>query len=137
MPVSCAAHTVTFRVQQVGKPNAPVLTSEAPHIVRVGLSSGASGLVIGGVNKRALAHHWDGRIEAARVVRGLLPEMALAPDPAKWMVPALVTWNAKVGPGEQLAWSSADNAEVIDPRKQALADLCHVLLNANEFFYLH
>ena len=35
--VSCAAHTVTFRVQQVGKPNAPVLTSVAPHIVRSGL----------------------------------------------------------------------------------------------------
>lgn len=135
--VSCAAHTVTFRVQQVGKPNAPVLTSEAPHIVRSGLSNGASGLVIGGVNKRAPSHHWDGRIAAARVVRGLLPDMALSPDPTKWSAPALVAWNAKFGPGEQLAWSSAENAEVIDPRKQALADLCHVLLNANEFLYLH
>ena len=135
--VSCAAHTVTFRVQQIGKPNAPVLTSEAPHIVRAGLSNGVSGLVIGGVNKRAPAHHWDGRIEAARVVRGLLPEQSFAPDPAKWSAPALVTWNAKTGPGELLAWSSTDNAEVMDPRKQALADLCHVLLNANEFFYLH
>ena len=135
--VSCAAHTVTFRVQQVGKPNAPVLTSEAPHIVRSGLSNGASGLVVGGVNKRAVSHQWDGRIVAARVVRGLLPDMALSPDPTKWSAPALVAWNAKLGPGEQLAWSSAENAEVIDPRKQALADLCHVLLNANEFLYLH
>jgi hypothetical protein len=94
-------------------------------------------LVIGGVNKRAVAHQWDGRIEAARVIRGTLPDEALSPDPAKWNQPALITWNAKSGPGQQLAWSSAETAEAVDPRKLALADLCHVLLNANEFFYLH
>jgi len=135
--VSCAAHTVTFRVQQVGKPNAPLMTSVAPHIVRGGLSYGASGLVIGGVNKRAPSHQWDGRIEAARVVRGLLPDLALSPDPTQWNAPALVAWDAKAGAGEQLAWSSVEAAEAVDPRKLALADLCHVLLNANEFLYLH
>jgi hypothetical protein len=25
----------------------------------------------------------------------------------------------------------------LDPNREAIADLCHVLLNANEFFYLH
>jgi hypothetical protein len=137
--VSCAAHTATFTVQQVGKPNAPLITSTVPHRVSAGLSYGASTLVIGGTYKRAPAHHWDGRIDAARVVRGLLPAESLSPDPAKWTAPALITWNAKNGPGEQLAWSSADTAAVesVDPRQQALADLCHVLLNANEFFYLH
>ncbi len=135
--VSCATHTVTFRVQQQGKPNAPVLTSEAPFAVRTGLSKGASDLIIGGVNRRAVMHQWDGRIESARVVRGLLPDTALSPDPLKWNEPALVTWNAKAGVAEPLAWSSADNAEPVDARKAALADLCHVLLNANEFFYLH
>jgi len=135
--VSCPSHTVTFRVQQLGKPNAPVLTSVATHAVRTGLSNGASGLVFGGVNKRAPAHHWDGRIEAARLVRGALPDEALSPDPAKWNVTALATWNAQAGPGEQLAWSSADAPEPVDPRKVAFTDLCHVLLNSNEFFYLH
>jgi hypothetical protein len=136
--VSCSAHTVTFRVQQVGKPNAPVLTSETTTGVRTGLSSGASGLVIGGVNKRAPTHQWDGRIEAARVVRGLLPDEALAPDPAQWSATPLVNWNAKFGPGESLTRASAETPAVaVDPRKEALADLCHVLLNTNEFFYLH
>jgi len=136
--VSCSAHNVTFRVQQTGKPNAPVLTSVVPHGVRAGLSDGASSLVIGGVNRRAPAHHWDGRIEAARVVRGLLPDEALSPDPAQWTVPALVSWNAQAGLGDKLVWSSADTAasEASDPRKVAIIDLCHVLLNANEFFYL-
>jgi len=36
--------------------------------------------------------------------------------------------NAKIAEGQ---------AEPVDPRKQAMVDLCHVLLNANEFFYLH
>lgn len=136
--VSCAKHEVTFRVQQVDKPNAPVMTSVAPHSVRTGLARGAAALVIGGVHKRAPSHHWDGRIEAARIVRGLLPEEAFSPKAESWQAPALVTWNAKAALPENLAWASAEGpADPVDPRKQALVDLCHVLLNANEFFYLH
>ena len=136
--VSCAGHQVVFRVQQTDKPNAPVLTSVVPHGVRGGLARGAADLVIGGVHKRAPSHHWDGRIEAARVVRGLLPETAFSASADRWQAPAVVRWNAREGPGEALAWASAEGpAEAADPRRQALADLCHVLLNANEFFYLH
>jgi hypothetical protein len=135
--VSCSEHTVAFQLQQTGNPDAPVLTSVVPHRVRAGLSKGVSGLVVGGVYKRAPQHQWDGHIEAARVVRGLLPDEALSPDPAKWNAPALMTWNAKTGPSQQLAWASAEAApSTADPRKLALADLCHVLLNANEFLYL-
>ncbi len=71
------------------------------------------------------------------MARGLLPDTALSPDPAKWNSVALLTWNAKAGLTDQLAWSSAETAPTAaDPRKLALADLCHVLLNANEFLYL-
>ncbi len=135
--VSCSEHTVTFQLQQTGNPDAPVQTSVVPHRVRTGLSKGVSGLVIGGGNKRAPQHQWDGRIEAARVVVGLLPDDALSPDAAKWKKPALVTWNAKVGIGDQFTRASAETAPTAgDPRKVALTDLCHVLLNANEFLYL-
>jgi hypothetical protein len=134
--VSGSAHTVTFRLQPLGEPDAPVMTSVVTHRVRAGLSNGASGLVIGGVNKRAPQHQWDGRIEAARLVRGILPDEAFSAEPAKWSAPALVSWNAQSGLGDQLAWSSAEAPDAADPRKAALADLCHVLLNANEFFYL-
>ncbi|QIF05747.1 DUF1549 domain-containing protein [Roseimicrobium sp. ORNL1] len=136
--VSCTTHTVTFRVKQVGKPNAPELTSVVPHAVRSGLGKGDSDLVIGGVAKRAPSHQWDGRIESARVVRGHLPEAALNPDADQWAVPAIAAWNAKNGPVTPLKWADADRkGESADPRQQALADLCHVLLNANEFLYLH
>lgn len=136
--VSCAAHQVTFQVQQIDKPNAPVMTSVANHIVRTGLDRGTASLVIGGVHKRAPTHHWDGKIEAARIVRGLLPNEALSPKPEAWTAPAVVTWKAKTGPGETLSWSSPEGQpEPTDPKRQAMVDLCHVLLNANEFFYLH
>jgi hypothetical protein len=136
--VSCNNHTVTFRVQQIGRVNAPVLTSVATHTVRSGLSKGESDLVIGGVTKRAPSHQWDGRIESARIIQGHLPESAMNPDADTWAEPAIAAWNAKNGPVTPLQWAGADRTGgAEDPRLQALTDLCHVLLNANEFLYLH
>ena len=135
--VSCSEHTITFQLQQTGNPDAPVQTSVVPHRVRSGLSKGISGLVVGGVSRRAPQHQWDGRIEAARVVAGILPDAALSPDPAKWKAPAIAIWNAKAAPPKELVWSGAETGPAtIDPHRSALADLCHVLLNSNEFLYL-
>lgn len=135
--VSCSTHTVTFRLQDISKPNAPVLTSVAQHGIRGKLCSGSSSLVFGGLNKRAPGHQWDGRIEAARVVAALLPDEALSSSASAWR-DSLVIWNAKSGPGSQLAWANTEGApESADFYRLALGDLCHVLLNANEFFYLH
>lgn len=135
--ISCSDHTITFRVHELGKPNAPVLTSVAKFGVRGKLSQGSADLVIGGLNKRSPGHQWDGRIEAARVAEGILPDASLSSDPATWGS-SLVSWNVKIGPGTALAWSGAGtNSEAADPQRDAMADLCHVLLNSNEFFYLH
>jgi hypothetical protein len=134
--VSCTSHSVTFRVQEISKPNAPILTSTAQHGVRGKFGQGQSTLVFGGLNKRSPSHHWDGRIEAARIVAGLADDSALSANPEKWQA-GLVTWIAKRGPDAELAWAGADGADPIDPQRQAMNDLCHVLLNANEFFYLH
>jgi hypothetical protein len=39
----------------------------------------------------------------------------------------------------QFAWNGSDtkSVEEADPFRQAMNDLCQVLLNTNEFFYLH
>jgi Protein of unknown function (DUF1553) len=135
--VSCSAHTVTFHLQDLRTPDAPVLTSTKTHNVRGRLSYGQSALVIGGLSRRAPTHQWDGSIEAARVAVGLLPDGQLSADAEKW-APALVSWNAKTGPTAQLAWANADAAaEGAGAQLQAMNDLCQVLLNSNEFFYLH
>ena len=68
-----------------------------------------------------------------------MPEEELASaDSAKWKS-ALVNWTASLGPSTQFAWSGSDTkaGEAVDPYRQAMNDLCQVLLNTNEFFYLH
>jgi hypothetical protein len=136
--VSCAKHTVEFVVRQIDKPGTPVLTSVATHSVRHGLDKGAAPYVIGGVGKRSPAHHWDGVIDAVRIVPDLLADDQLSANPESWKAPSVLHWTAKAPLPEGLAWSSAaGEAAAGDPKKQAMVDLCHVLLNANEFFYLH
>ena len=136
--VSCLDHSVIFRLQDLTEPNAQVQTATVPCSVRGKLSGGASSLVFGGLNKRAVPHQWDGRIEAVRVATGKLPEEQLtSADPTKWKS-ALVNWTASLGPSTQFAWSGADTkTEASDPYRQAMNDLCQILLNTNEFFYLH
>jgi len=136
--VSCLDHTVTFRVQDLSQPGAPVQSAVAPQPVHARLSGGVSSLVVGGLNKRTPPHQWDGRIEAVRLATGKAPDGLPGADPEKWL-PALVNWTAALGPSQQFAWSGTDSkaADAADPSHQALDDLCQVLLNTNEFFYLH
>ena len=58
------------------------------------------------------------------------------PEPG-WIT--TVNWIATLGPSTQFAWSGSETkaAEAGDPYRQAMNDLCQVLLNTNEFFYLH
>ena len=136
--VSCSAHTVTFRVQQVGKANAPELTSVVPHGINLGLSQGASVPVIGGVSKRRRRTTGTARSKRPESSAACCPSPRSLLDPAEWVEPSLVSWNAKTGAKHGLDWAGTrDAADSVDPHKQALVDLCHVLLNTNEFFFLH
>jgi hypothetical protein len=94
--------------------------------------------VIGGLHKRAVPQQWDGRIQAVRIASGKAPVDLFAPDPERW-TSTLVNWTAGLGPSQQFAWSGTDNksADPSDPVRQTMNDLCQVLLNTNEFFYLH
>jgi len=134
--ISCGTHTITFQVQALSKPNAPLRSSVVSHRIRGGIANGQAPLVIGGLGKRTGAHNWDGRIESARIAVGLADD-GLTPDPVKWPR-SLVIWNASNGTTANLTWAGADSGTGHGtPSQQALIDLCHVLLNANEFFYLH
>jgi hypothetical protein len=135
--VSCSGHTVSFTVQDIATPDAPVLTSVKQHAVRGKLGKGATSLVIGGLTSRAPQHHWDGRIEAARIAAGVLPDEALTAKFADWK-PGFAQWNAKVAQSAEFDWFGTDSGPAKTASSQsAMVDLCHVLLNANEFFYLH
>jgi len=92
--------------------------------------------VIGGLFRRG-PHQFDGQIAAVRVLAGAVADDALNPDPARWTEGTLV-WRASQENNAAFAWSGgAMNAESGDPHGRAMADLCHVLLNSNDFLFLH
>jgi uncharacterized protein DUF1549/uncharacterized protein DUF1553/cytochrome c len=136
--VSCTGHTVTFTVRDLDTAEAVPESAVVPMDIRAKLSAGTAQLVIGGLNKRASTHQWDGHIEALRVASGVLADKALSADPEKWSA-GLVTWRSADPLTSQFAWSGSDvkTVEADDPFHQAMNDLCQVLLNTNEFFYLH
>jgi hypothetical protein len=136
--VSCPAKNVTFTVRDLDTPGAAVQSAVVPMDIRSKLSLGSSQLVIGGLNKRSPAHQWDGSIEAVRIATGYLADKALNADPEKWSA-GFVVWRAADALNSQYAWSGSDtkSVEEADPFRQAMNDLCQVLLNTNEFFYLH
>jgi hypothetical protein len=136
--VSCIGHTVSFTVRDLDTPGAAPESVVVPLDIRAKLSAGTAQLVIGGLNKRASTHQWDGKIEALRVAGGLLEDKSLSNDAEKWSA-GLVTWRSADPLTSQLAWTGSDakTVEADDPFHQAMNDLCQVLLNTNEFFYLH
>jgi hypothetical protein len=136
--VSCADRTVTFRVTDLSKPDATVQTAVAGHAVHSKLSGGQSPLVIGGLSKRSPPHQWHGKIAALRIVKGHLTAESLSPDPDRWS-PGLAHWVAAAETSSPFTWAGVDRhaSEPADAHRQALSDLCQVLLNCNEFFYLH
>jgi len=136
--VSCVGHNVTFTVRDLDTAGAAVQSAVVPMDIRSKLSLGASQLVIGGLNKRAPSHQWDGHIEGLRIVTGYVADKSLSADPEKWSA-GLITWRSADPLTSQFAWNGSDakTVEADDPYRQAMNDLCQILLNTNEFFYLH
>jgi hypothetical protein len=90
------------------------------------------------MNKRSSASQWHGQIEALRIASGALPDKSLNANPERW-TEGFITWRSADPLTSQFEWSGSDKkiADANDPYRQAMNDLCQVLLNTNEFFYLH
>lgn len=135
--VSCSEHNVSFIVRDLSQPGAKPQTATVKHNVMAKLSHGQASLVIGGLTKRS-AHQFDGRISAIRIIPGTLKEEGVDSDAAAWSAMGGTLYRATDELAKNFAWSGgASNAESSDPKVRALADLGHVLLNSNEFLYLH
>ena len=136
--VSSSRHHVAFTVRDLDTPGAAVQSSVAALEPLSKISQGASPVVLGGLSKRTPTRQWDGLIEALRIVPGYVADHALNVDPANWNA-GFVVWRAADPPSPKFAWIDSDSgaSEENDPFRQAMTDLCKVLLNSNEFFYLH
>ncbi len=139
--------TATFYARDLSQPTAPMQTVTVRHQVCGDWVHPGRTLYVGGreIEKKSL---WDGAI--ARVA---LREGALEPGKLMAWVGAndptcLLDVNAdqvaamlKAPAPQRWAFESTDQATAkkgtqLTPGTEALADLCHVLLNSNEFFYL-
>ena len=135
--VSCAEGTVTFTVQELGAPAGERRTATVKHGLVGRLGTGLASPVIGGLYRRG-PHQFDGRIEGVRITAGVLADDALASDPARWTQAGGLVWTSAAPASAAFEWTgTAVVAESADPRGRAMTDLCHVLLNSNEFLTLH
>lgn len=141
--------TITFYARDLSDPAAPMQTATVNSQVCGSWTSPQRVLYVGGrdQDKKSL---WDGSIARVAVRAGVLdagklmswatnadptciadvsadqvPTMQKAPMPQRW------AWESS------LATPSKTKGGNLDPSKAAIADLCHAVINSNEFFYLH
>jgi hypothetical protein len=98
---------------------------------------------IGGRDLEKVQHNWDGLIDDVRLSRGLLRSEQLLLTAEGTADRTMGYWQFEEKPGvykdstgHNDIQMKAGPGEATDPRTRALMDLCHVLLNANEFLYV-
>ena len=135
--VSCSDGNVAFQVRDLTQPDAAPRTATQKHAIIGKLGTGSSLPAIGGLARRS-PNQFDGQIEALRVAPGLLADDMLSADPARWPATGALAWAARRPLPVGFEWQAGvSNAESSDPFVRAMTDLAHVLLNSNEFLYLH
>jgi len=132
----------TFVVREVANDCEPprVVTGNGPGPVDVRPDTP---LTLGGCGIRGRVG-WDGLLDEIRFSAGALAAEQLLLHGDATPPGCLGWWRFEAAPGPYRDASPAGrhiepprlpSADAIDPRTQALADLCHVLLNSNEFLY--
>ena len=134
---------VRFYVDDLSVANEPPLVATVPHKV-VSNYRGSYDLTIGG-RHRSSSHLWDGLIDEVRLSRGVLADEQLLINSKQSLAETAGHWRFENNPGMladsspnglQLVTSQSQQAPPPDPKTAALIDLCHVLLNSNEFLYV-
>ncbi|MCB1278714.1 PSD1 and planctomycete cytochrome C domain-containing protein [Prosthecobacter sp.] len=138
--------TVTFHARDLSDPHAEMQTATVSHQIVGGYVNKDRTLYVGGrdTDKRSL---WDGAIARVALRDGILDAGRLM----TWTVNSDPTCIADISADQAAAmlkapkesrWSwessvaAAKTSGATDPSREALTDLCHALLNSNEFFYL-
>ncbi len=133
---------ITFYVKDMTNDDQPIMVANVPHktIAHVGSTTA---LTIGGRSGEA-KHLWDGVIDDVRLSGAALGKDDLLVAKEVSTDRTCGYWRFEPTPGVFKDSSPLANDILprtvapakIDSRQGALADFCHVLLNANEFLYL-
>ncbi len=133
---------VTFYAKDLSNDEEPLQSAVCGHKTTK-IDKANTSLVIGGNGGPAI-HTWDGLIDDVRLSRGVLKSEQLLLTAEGATDRTIGYWQFEAKPG---AWKDSSGHDhdiqpissarsAADPRKAALFDLCHVLLNANEFLYV-
>jgi len=134
--------SVTFYLKDLSNDDEPLLVAEVPHEITGGFHN-AEPITIGGRSGKRPGF-FDGLIDDVRLSHEALREHQLLYATEGLNDNTLVYWQFEGDPGV-LSDSSANArhllptsgaAEIEDPAHAALVDLCHALLNSNEFLYV-
>lgn len=139
--------TVTFYARDLSDPAAPMQTVTVPHQVCGGYVNGERRLYVGGREKDK-GSLWHGAIARVVVRHGALDGGRLMSWVGATDANCIVDVNAdqvsemvKGNPATAWRWESSATTPsakgAMDPSREAVADLCHILLNSNEFFFIH
>jgi hypothetical protein len=134
---------VTFYLKDVTDMDAP-LRSITQRVTTGGTYAGKAALVIGGRDSNP-PHGWDGLIDEVRITnKALTKEELLYNDGSPPRQAVVGHWRFEDQPGifkdaagvqRDLAKAAVRSAKELTA-DAALVDLCHVLMNSNEFLYL-
>ncbi len=134
---------ITFYAKDLSNDDEPLQAVNIAHTVTSGIRSNVP-LVIGALDQ-SKDHCFDGLIDDVRISNIPLRQEQLLFHTAAQNEHTVGYWKFEGGPGVYKDSSPAGNdiaaarisiAKRDDPRTAALTDLCHALLNSNEFLYV-
>jgi len=134
---------VTFYMQDLSDPEAPLRTAGVRHQVTGGYRSKAA-FMIGGRDGQK-SHGWDGLIDELRLSRAALPkEQLILVEGAPAAASIVGHWTFEAEPGffKEVGSRVGPLGRPTLPKapgvasESGLVDFCHVLLNSNEFLYV-
>ncbi|MDZ4288300.1 MAG: DUF1549 and DUF1553 domain-containing protein, partial [Prosthecobacter sp.] len=138
--------SVTFYARDLSDPAAPMQTVTVPHQVCGGYVNPERAFYVGGrdQDKRSLWHGAIARVALRQgtMDAGQLMTWATAADATCLADISADSLTEKTTAKPQPLWRLESSAPpptakgLTDPNREALTDLCHILLNSNEFFYL-
>jgi hypothetical protein len=139
---------LTFYSQDLSNDEDPLQVSQIAHSIAK-LPGRRGPLTIGGGGDRARVSAWDGLIDDVRLSAGALPVKQLTLTAGGVSERTCGLWQFEPGAGffrdssanrlditPSLGVGGKPAATATDARAAAWVDLCHVLLNANEFLYV-
>ena len=134
---------VAFFVKDLSNDDEPLLVARVSHnLMRGHVPDGR--VVLGGRGKNE-AHDYDGLIDDVRLTAGALDVGQVLYNSSSSHPGTVAYWTFEAVPDvfqdasghhHPLQGAAATEASVVDLRKQAFIDFCHVLLNSNEFLYV-